>query len=268
MRDELLMKNRVVPALNELYRKSQNIFQTDETNNISFLHIGYDEINTTIDFINNNKPNFDAQFILSCFYLDNTEQTQIIKKYTKNLKHYWKWPYKSQIIYSDEEISTMKEKLKTLDEHCIDYKMLYEKIHNNDEYKKQHTQWEEYNTKRTKLSNELDDNIITKKQYNSKLTVLAKEYGCVRRSRDAEAVRFSIWNSSPSCNYDIFIKYKNLWNEVCNVKRITKSEDVEHIVDLAIKNRNEDIPTYLYDTAKKYMINAYEFFASYLYIIV
>ncbi len=239
MRNEDLMNKRVLPALQEMYKNSENIFQDKN----SCPTIGFNEINETVKKVKENHPDFDAHFVLDCFYMDKDEQQKYLKKATANLRYYWRWPYKSQIIFSSSQIKEMKKRLAELEkngeEESFEYLNLKEEINNNSENKRRDNLWKEYHEKLLNLGQKLENKEITKKEYNKKEAELAKEYGCSRRSRDAEAVYFEIWNYAPTCSKDNYNQYKTWWEDLSCIKTIKTKDNIEGLVEeLFYKKRN------------------------------
>lgn len=235
MNDTELMNKRVIPALQEMYGNADNIFQNKHSNWPLEPSITWEQINNTIKYIKQTDDKYDAHFVLDCFFLDEAEQKRILKKATANLRHYWKWPYKSQILYTASQIKEMKNRLAELKENVgeesIEYIDLKEKIDNNNIYKKQDKLWKEYYKQLTELSEQLEKKEITKQQYNKKEEELAKSYGCTRRSRDAEAVHFEIWNYAPTISKENFNMYKDYWDDLSCIKTIKTKDNIENLVE-------------------------------------
>ena len=260
MTDTELMEKRVLPALNTLYKEAESWFQDNDHKVIEF---DWFKINDVLATIVDEDPEFDTCFILEAFYMDEPKQNEIIEKAAKGLKHTWHWPWKSQIIYSDEDIADMKKELETItDENSIDYVTLKEKIENNDRYKEQDRQWNEYLEKLEKLESALKDKLITRKEFNDEHAKIAQSYGCKWRSFDAERVRFNIWNYSPSYSWDSFGMYKQMWKDYITVKRQLDNLTSEQTVNYLFKMT--DYGHYSNDTSKEYMMNADRFIVAYL----
>ncbi|WP_296864597.1 hypothetical protein [uncultured Methanobrevibacter sp.] len=258
-----LFQERVIPALDKMYKQAANIFSCES--------LGYYEIDRVIKYIKQNiDKDYDARFILYCFYLENDEQKKILNEATKYLKYYWRWPYKSQILYSDSQIKEMKNHLAELKEKVgeddFEYRDLKEKIDNNNRYKKQDKLWKEYYKKLTDLSEQLEKKEITKKEYNKKEAELAKSYGCTKRSRDAEAVYFEIWNYAPTISKEIYEKYLKYWNHICQLKKLRGDINIDEIVESLYNIENSENKNNELETIKDYMKNANTFIVNYLNI--
>lgn len=106
------------------------------------------------------------------FFLDSTKQEEIISKATKGCKYNYIWPRKIK-IGGDKEFDTY---LKELEEY--------------EENKKNLTPW------------------FRKKE---KMKIVEK-YNLQYRSREAEGLRFEIWNISPTCNREHFEQIKEIYN--------------------------------------------------------
>ena len=264
MTDRELMEKRVLPALKTLYNNAESWFQDNNNKVVEFDWLKINEVLGNI--VDNEDPEFDTSFILEAFYMDEDKQNEIIEKAAKGLKHTWHWPWKSQIIYSDEEIADMKKRLAAMtDEKSInssDYAVLEDKIENNELYKEQDRQWNEYVTKVAKLDSALDEKLITRKEYNNEVSEIARSYGCKWRSFDAERVRFNIWNYSPSYSWDSFGMYKQMWKDYITVKRQLDNLTPEQTVNYLFKMN--DYGHYNNDTSKEYMMNADKFIVAYL----
>ena len=227
MTDKELMQRRVLPALQQLYSEADNWFTVGYPN----FSITWEQINAIIKFIKVEKPEYDARFILECFYVPEDRQQEILKKATANLRHYWRWPYKSQIIYTTSQIKEMRSELAKYKEDDFEYKHLKEKIDNNSKYKKQDKLWKEYFKQLSELSEQLEKKEITQKEYNKKEEELAKSYGCTLRSRDAEVVYFEIWNYAPTNSKENFDRYKAIWEFIISTKTLKNEDIVEKLVD-------------------------------------
>lgn len=228
MTDKELMQKRVLPALQQLYLEADNWFNCGNFPNFS---INWEKINAIVKYIKAENPKYDARFILESFYIPEERQKEILKKATANLRHYWRWPYKSQIIYTPAQIKEMKAELAKYKEDDFEYKHLKEKIDNNSRYKKQDKLWKEYFKQLTALSEQLENKEITRKEYNKKEEELAKSYGCTLRSRDAEVVYFEIWNYAPTNSKEKYDRYKAIWEFIISTKTLKNEEIVERLVD-------------------------------------
>lgn len=274
MNDTELMNKRVIPALQEMYGKADNIFQNKHSNCPLEPSITWEQINNTIKYIKQTDDKYDAHFVLDCFCLDEAEQKRILKKATANLRHYWRWPYKSQIIYNASQIKEMKTRLeelkKQVGEEDMEYVDLKEKIDNNNRYKKQDKLWKEYYKQLTELSEQLEKKEITKKEYNKKEEELAKSYGCTKRSRDAEAVYFEIWNYAPTISKEKFDVYRQYWRDLCSIKEFKTKDNIGKLVEeLFYKKRGIDTKNMTNNEAQElykiqnYMKNAFVFIENY-----
>lgn len=106
------------------------------------------------------------------FFLDSTKQEEIISKATKGCRYNYVWPRKIK-IGGDKEFDAY---LKELEEY--------------EENKKNLTPW------------------FRKKE---KMKIVEK-YNLQYRSREAEGLRFEIWNISPTCNREHFEQIKEIYN--------------------------------------------------------
>lgn len=269
MTDKELMQRRVLPALQQLYSEADNWFAIGHPN----FSITWEQINAIIKFIKVEKPEYDARFILECFYVPEDRQQEILKKATANLRHYWRWPYKSQIIYTTFQIKEMKAELAKYKEGDFEYKHLKEKIDNNSKYKKQDKLWKEYFKQLSELSEQLEKKEITRKEYNKKEEELAKSYGCTLRSRDAEIVYFEIWNYAPTNSIEKFDRYKAIWEFIISTKTLKNEDIVEKLVDeyfekqkiaQGITDNKMDAREYdEFKNVQKYMKEAWTFIENY-----
>lgn len=218
MRSKDLERKRIIPALKELFENSYSIFQNEDNS----FHVDFDKF---IKVISDNFDRNSCIFSLYVFYLPEDKQSEIIEKYTKGFRSYWVWPYKSQIVYSDDDIAKMKKELEEIKsstenhEYDFEYNILLNKIENNEINKKHESAWSEYKNKLDKLYEGLENKTLTRKEFNKQHANLAKEYGCRKRSKEKEAVRFEILSYSPSCSKESYDVYVELWKYFIEFKK-------------------------------------------------
>lgn len=184
-RDNKLWNERVIPCLNEMYLGSDNVFGEK---------FSFEDILKYCP-----KPKNDGKYegmILSAFYLSMEDYRKILDKHTKNFRYYWRFPYRSEIYKQGEEFEQLKKD--------------YEANPENEELKKEYNWtvecarrdklWKEYRSQLEALWVSREKNEITLKELHKGETELAKKYDCQRRSRDKEAVEFTVMNYSPNSN--------------------------------------------------------------------
>lgn len=228
MNNEKLWKDRVLPAIRELYKRSEPIIE--EARGIEWEDI----IKRAVE---NNRGQKQVPF--SAFYISLEETDEIVTKAVKGLRYNWRWPYKSQIIYDEEQIKKMEAQLKTLEQDSFEYHILEEKIQMNPIYKEQEEKWEEYQSaievlEQKRLSGEID-----RKEFNKRRDKLCKSYNMQWRSHDAEMVKFSIMNLGPSVSEKQFGIMKDCYGAMVS-KIGSVSDDSDLIHDVA-KEVTEDV---------------------------
>lgn len=201
MRDDRLWEKRCIPALKEMYTKARTVFPKEELpEDFEFSFDNIVKYSPVID-----EKTGQRQFPFDAFYLSQEECSAIIKKAGSRLRTWYVFPYRSEYIYSDDEITNMRNKINELqeaksngvevDEWSI--KDLEKKIEYNDVHKERDVLWKEYKEKLIKLSDALSNKEITRKEYNKELMGLYKEYKCEKRG-DYIKVWFTLWDYSPN----------------------------------------------------------------------
>lgn len=252
MRNKDLLTKRVYPAIKEMYTKSETVFPKEELP--SDFEFTFENLTKYAPFMKmENDKSLSAalgvqkpmrQFPIDFFYLPFEENDAIIKKATKNLRYYYIFPYRSEIIYSDDEIEQMKarvEKLKAeYGESSFEIDMLTEKIEHNDEYRRRDNLWKSYCAETKEITEKYHNNEITLKEFNASMKPFYKKYGCIRRSRDAEAVSWELFNYGPNTHKPFFEALKAAYNgeefEYHNRERILEAAELAHAFVNNIKN--------------------------------
>lgn len=150
MTDKKLYEERVVPALDEMYRQSTNAMGIDR-------ELGWKDILAcAVSWRDGRKyiPYF-------AFYTPKETQDEILTKYTKHLKYTWRWSRRSEVGTEDENWNAYKAELEEL--------------------------------------NKLTDS-ISKKEWTKRYNELCKRYDMQYRSRDKEAIQFTVFDVSPNTN--------------------------------------------------------------------
>lgn len=232
MRDTDLWNKRALPALNEMYGKAGNIFGSNHTF-------------TWDDLIKYSQPNEDGkkQLPLFAFWYNMEDYSITVEKAVKGLHKYWYWPYRSEIIYNDEEIQSMQSELDELlktDPDSWRVSDLTHKIKYNDIHKAHELQWDNYQSEREVLDLAFDDGEITRKEYNKQRNKLCKSYGMTLRSRDGEKVRFTLMDYSPNSSLQNFELMTVLYNELKHRLGTHKEQNVEVVKGAADEICNED----------------------------
>lgn len=197
MKDRDLLNKRVIPCLNELYSEAENLLGLPPG-------ITYEELKDLCLTDDQGRQLIEVDW----FYLDEERFRKIRSKYTKGLRHHWRWPYRSEIIYSDDEVERMKKAMETMDKSSVEYRMFKDKVVFNDVHKERERLWEEYLDKSSTLHAELESGKLTKKEYKKQKDTLCKSYGMSWRSNDKERVEFTIFNYGPSCSKRQFERRK------------------------------------------------------------
>lgn len=148
------------------------------------------------------------------FYIEQDLFYKFLDDACKGLRWHWRWPRRSEI---DKETGKL-----VVDE-----------------------EWEEYYAELYKKNEQLDKKVITRKEYNAWENEMAKKYSMQKRSRDREAIRFSVLlGPSPTTNYEMFIKVKeafpkafelhnenkNLEDCLASYRKPVTDEDVTNVI--------------------------------------
>ena len=215
MRDDKLWEKRCLPAIEEMYTKARTVFPREELP---------EDFEFTFDNIAKYAPVIDEetgqrQFPLDAFYLSQEECDAIIKKAGSKLRTWYVFPYRSEIIYSEDEIIDMQNKINELQEAKSngeeidewDIKDLEEKIKYNEVHKERESLWKEYHEKWNKLTDSFNNKEITRKEYNKELKKLYKEYKCEKRG-DYQKIWFTLWDYSPNSYEKFFEAVRESYN--------------------------------------------------------
>lgn len=251
MRDNELWNKRALPALNEMYRESANIF-------------GSTHAFTWDDFLKYTYKRSDGKRVipLFAFFLPSKQYTEIQDKAVKGLRKYWRWPYRSEIIYSDDEIQRMQKELDQLKQTDSDnwyVHTLTDNIKYNETHKKHELQWERYQSERKALDLALEDGQITRKEYNKQRDKLCKSYDMTLRSADGEKIQFTLMDYSPNSSSENFELMKSLYEKLTEVLGTDKEQNIEVVKKAADQICNEDKAARF----KEDLIYAYMFFSNF-----
>lgn len=213
MTDDKLMESRVIPALNEMYAKAKTVFPMEEIPD--GFEFTFDNLKKYAPYSDEDKP--ERVFPLEFFYFPAEDGRKIIENARKGLRTHYIFPYRSEYVYSDEEISAMKTRSEKLmkedpEEYKWEIEDLNDKIRNNDEYRRRNNLWKEYYSKLTAIETRMENKEIDRKQYNKELGKLAKEYGCRKVSRDGNRVAWTIFNYEPNSSEELFNNVKDAYN--------------------------------------------------------
>ena len=245
MNDKRLLEERIYPALTEMYQKAETVFPKEELP--ADFEITFENLCKYAPFSNENKT--ERQFPLDMFYLADEEVNTITKKATHHLKKYFVFPYRSEMIYSDEEIAEFKERVEKMKaESTIENEWLIEdleeKIKYNDENRRREQLWQDYRKEYEAIVDK--DKEMSKGEKKKALSALYKKYGCVERSRDAEAVRWTLFDYEPNSNREFFEAVKAKYEGRDDVQ-YRNNERVEHVAKLAkdfVNNIKNNTPTW------------------------
>lgn len=204
--DDRLWNEHVLPALEEMYGLAENIFGADHK-------FTFDEVCSCAPTDRSGErrlPSF-------AFCLDPEKYKEIKREHSKGFRHWWKWPYRSEIYKDGEELQAMKDKLKEMEgledyEENQEYQELKEDIELNIEFKRREELWEEYKQERDRLDRTKKKKEITTKEYNEKSAELAKKYGCRWYSIEEEKVKITIDQFCPDAQPERFHMMKIAYN--------------------------------------------------------
>jgi hypothetical protein len=245
MRDKDLLEKRVYPALKEMYEKAEPSFPREELP--ADFDFSFENLSRFAPFEDEAKKR--RQFPLDFFHLSSDETNEITKRYIKHLRYYYQFPYRTEWVFSDEEIEKMKarvEKLKAENsEDQWQIKDIEEKIKWNPEHKRRNALWDEYYKKWQRIDKDFKKKKFNRKEYKKRMMELYKKYGCTKRSRDAEAVQFEIFNYSPNTSIEFHEAMKKAYageDFDCNNKERVL-ESVKLCRDF-VNNIKNNTPTY------------------------
>lgn len=252
MNDKKLWNERVLPALNEMYTKSGNIFGSHDTFTWDIL-------------IKYSQARYDGKQVipLFAFWLPMEKYDEICNKAVKGLRKYWHWPWRSEIIYDDEQIQSMQSELDELmktDPDSWRVSDLTHKIKYNDIHKEHEQQWDNYQSEREVLDLAFDNGEITRKEYNKQRDKLCKSYGMTLRSIDAEKVRFTLMDCSPNSDLHNFEVMTVLYNELKHRLGTETQRNIDVVEDAAEEACNEDGMQHFKDD----LVYAYMFYSNYM----
>jgi len=271
MNDKDLWNKRVVPALDKMYSSSKKIYSINHDftwNDISkYAHPIENEITKRTE----------RMVPIYAFYLSREQYEEIVKQATRYLQSWWVWPWRSEIIYDNEEIERMQRRIDEIKKDIGDASttptepekisdlefelhMLQEKVNNNEEHKRREKLWNEYFVKRQELDAKLNSNELNRKEYNKQRDNLCKSYDMHKRCRDAEKISFTIMDFSP-CSSDK--AYNIIYNLYCKLVWRLKTDRCQdtHLV----KTYCEDICND--DESKRYeqdLMASYMFLSNYI----
>lgn len=212
MTNEKLLKTRFYPAIQKMYREAETVFPKEELP--EWFDYSFKTISKYAPYTDGEKNR--RQFPLDAFYLSNEEYKKIVDESVKGLRSQYVFPYRSEIVFDDEEIEKMKKRLeKLIAEGSVDswtISEIQDKIKWNDEYRRRNKLWKEYYAKWQKNEKELKDKKIDRKEFNRKMKKLYKEYGCEKRCHDGERIRFSLFDYGPNSNKEFFESVKRIYN--------------------------------------------------------
>ena len=191
--DEELVKERVIPCLNEMYLASETLF----------------DFPVDFEMIGKYAPVIDGERvgIHGCFYLPKEKYDSLLDKHTKGFRHYWRFPYRSEIYKKGEEF----EKLKKAYEENPEDEEIKEEYERTLEYMEHDRLWDEYCSKVKPLWEDYEAHKISLKKCHELEAKYAQEYGCQRRSYEMEKVQSTIMDYSPNCNKEYFEMVKNYY---------------------------------------------------------
>lgn len=245
MTDEKLLKERFYPAMDEMYQKSDTVFPKED---LCGMEITFHNLCRFAPYMDDERVK--RQFPLEFFYLPSKEYDEIVNKSVKGLHAHYVFPYRSEITYSDGDIEEMKQKIKEYtendpEEHKWDIHDLNEKVKWNDEFKRRNKLWKEYYAKCCAWSDKLDKKEITRKEYNVEMKKLYKEYGCTKRCRDGEKLKWEFFDYGPNSSIDFFNAVKAAYNgEEADQKYKDRAEYVAKLAHDFVSNIKNNTPTW------------------------
>ena len=138
-----------------------------------------------------------------CFYLDKKTQDEIIEKATKGCYYCWVWPKKIPIGGDPKFNKYLRD------------------IEDYEREKKSLTPW--FRKKRKKE--------------------IAEKYNLQWRSRQAESLRFEIWNTSPNCSRDSYKQYKDAYKLKTQKKKVEEKykKDIDALIYLVRSYLKENV---------------------------
>lgn len=249
MTNDKLWEKRALPALDKMYGIASNIFSSERV-------FTWDDI-TKYSYKRENSGRLMRMTPLYAFYLPYTDYNNIVESAVKGLRKYWHWPWRSEYIYSDEEIQRMQKELDQLKQTDPDnwyVQTLTDNIKYNKIHKEQERQWKSYQLERESLDRALEDGQITRKEYNKQRDKLCKSYDMTLRSADAEKIQFTLMDYSPNSNPENFNRMKALYEKLTDALGTNASQDAEAVSNAADKICNADgAERYTNDVIDSYM---------------
>lgn len=198
-----LYEKRIMPALNQMFKEANHIFPFEEK-------LTYEDI---ISHCNKNDRG-EYEFPFDAFYLSSDRQDAISKEARKGFKHHWRFPYRTEYIFSDKEIERMKKDLEKMDPDSFDYKITKEHIDDNEKNKKKNAIGDAYIKETHELYDKRNKKEITTKEFNKAFDEIAKKYNCYKYSSDANVVAFELAFCSPTTNKSYMEEVKKWFNLV------------------------------------------------------
>lgn len=217
MKDEKLWEERAFPCLCEMYERAQFIL---------------DDRKYTFDEICKNAPNqLDGSgkaLIYFAYYLPMALYDSILKKYTKGLRHYWRFPYRSEIYKQGDEFEELKQAYEAEPEN----KELKEEYEWTIECARRDRLWNEYYAQASKIAEQKEKGEISTKEARKRADKLAKKYDCQWRSNDAEKIQFTVMDFSPNSSKENFDLLKKFYESGCdeNAECLKESKNPAAIV--------------------------------------
>lgn len=222
MNDNKLWNNRVLPALKAMYATAENVFGYPVT---------WDDINKYAQPMEEGR-----QIPLYAFFLKNEDYDKIRQKAVKNLRSYWRWPYRSEMLYDDAEIQRMKDRIEvlkqdpTLDNNW-EIQDLQRKIDYNPTNIERHQLWIKYLGEIDELDEKVVAGTMTKKEYNKEVAKIAKKYDMVKRSPDADKVMWELMDYGANSAKGTFDDVKEAYETLVIDLGSQAEQDVEKVKD-------------------------------------
>lgn len=202
-----LFKSRILPAYDRMYTKATPAFDTDH-------RFSWKEMEKYSEVV-------DGSYHIpyNSFYLSKSDFEEILNKATNRLTSFWVWPHMNTTTID----KTIQNEVACAEEHAEIMKLPKRK------QKEPLRLWREkydlilskmYQSKIASLDEDLANQKISSKEYNSMCNKLAKEYGLIKISPETNTIRICLTTGCAPTNDELH--YQDAWNQA---KFIEKGRD-------------------------------------------
>ncbi len=193
-----LVEQRIIPCLNEMYLKSQSVFD---------FKVDFEMIGQYAPIIKNARGEEERKSVMGSFYLPKEDYEKILDKHTKDFQLYWYFPYNIEEYKKGEEFEQLKKDY----EANPDNENLKEEYELTVERMEHDRLWNEYQSIIKPLWEDYENGKLSLKETRKKEAEVAKKYECTQRSLEKDKVAFNVSGFAPNSNKEYFDMVKNYY---------------------------------------------------------